>query len=132
MRALNHAFAAHDPADDALESVAETADKLTRSKSEGSVSPKVVAAVFHTAKDAFGAAESDQPGDWIVFRVTDVTTPKFDANSPDTKRMEDTVKRQESQEIYDEYVASVENELGTTINQAALAQALGNSAPDSN
>ena len=110
----------------------QTADKLTRSKSEGSVSPKVVAAVFHTAKDAFGAAESDQPGDWIVFRVTDVTTPKFDANSPDTKRMEDTVKRQESQEIYDEYVASVENELGTTINQAALAQALGNSAPDSN
>ena len=35
-----------------------------------------------------------------MFRVTDVTTPKFDANSPDAKRIEDTVKRQESDEIF--------------------------------
>ena len=29
LRALNHAFAAHDPADEALASIAETADELT-------------------------------------------------------------------------------------------------------
>ena len=29
LRALNHAFAAHDPADDALASLAETANELT-------------------------------------------------------------------------------------------------------
>jgi peptidyl-prolyl cis-trans isomerase D len=110
----------------------QTADQLTRGKSEGGVSAKVVAAAFHTAKDAFGSAEGDQPSDWIVFRVTAVTTPKFDANSPDAKRIEDTVKRQESQEIYEQYVTWLENDLGTSINQAALAQALGNGAPDAN
>jgi peptidyl-prolyl cis-trans isomerase D len=110
----------------------QTADKLTRGKSEGGVAPRVVAAVFHTAKDAFGSAEGETPGDWVVFRVTEVTTPKFDAGSPDAKRIEDVVKNQESKEIYDQYVAWLENDLGTTVNQAALAQALGNSAPDTN
>jgi peptidyl-prolyl cis-trans isomerase D len=110
----------------------QTADKLTRGKDEGGISGKVVAAVFRTAKDAFGSAEGETPSDWVVFRVTDVTTPKLDANSPDAKRIEDVVKSQESKEIYEQYVAWLENELGTTVNQAALAQALGNSAPDTN
>jgi peptidyl-prolyl cis-trans isomerase D len=110
----------------------QTADKLTRGQSEGSLSAKVVAAVFHTAKDAFGSAEGDQPGDWVVFRVTDVATPKFDAGSRDAKRIEDAVKTQESNEIYEQYVAWLENDLGTSVNQAALAQALGNGAPDTN
>jgi hypothetical protein len=77
-------------------------------------------------------SSGDVPTDWIVFRVTDVTTPKFDANSPDAKRIEDTVKRQESEEIYTQYVAWLQNDLGTTVNQAALAQALGSSGPDTN
>jgi peptidyl-prolyl cis-trans isomerase D len=110
----------------------QTADKLTRGQSEGGLSAKVVAAVFHTAKDAFGSAEGDQPGDWVVFRVTDVATPKFDAGSRDAKRIEDAVKTQESNEIYEQYVAWLENDLGTSVNQAALAQALGNGAPDTN
>jgi peptidyl-prolyl cis-trans isomerase D len=110
----------------------QTADKLTRGKGEGGVSGKVVTAVFHTAKDGFGSAEGETASDWVVFRVTDVTTPKGDANLPDAKRIEDAVKRQESEEIYEQYVARLENELGTTINQAALAQALGNSALDTN
>jgi peptidyl-prolyl cis-trans isomerase D len=108
----------------------QTADKLTRGKPEGGVSSKVVAAVFRTAKDAFGSAEGDQPSDWTVFRVTEVTTPKFDANGLVAKRIEETVKRQESQELYEQYVAALENQLGFSVNQAALAQALGNGAPD--
>ncbi len=109
----------------------ETADKLTHGKAANGISAKVVAAVFHTAKDAFGSAEGEQPSDWVVFRVTDVTTPKLDASSPDAKRIEDAVKRQESDDIFGQYVGWLENDLGTSINQAALAQALGNSAPDS-
>jgi len=110
----------------------QTADKLTRGNGEAGVSGKVVAAVFHTAKDGFGSAEGETPSDWVVFRVTDVTTPKFDANVADAKRIEDVVKRQESDEIYGQYVAWLRNELGTSVNESALAQALGNSAPDTN
>jgi peptidyl-prolyl cis-trans isomerase D len=110
----------------------ETADKLTRGKPVGDISAKVVASVFRTAKDGFGGAEGNKPSDWVVFRVTGVTDPKLDANSADAKRIADVVVRQESDDIYGQYVAWLEDELGTSVNQAALAQALNNSAPDTN
>ena len=89
--------------------------------------------MFHTAKDAFGSAEGDKPSEWVVFRVTGITDPKLDANSADEKRIADVVKRQEIDDIYGQYVTRLEDELGTSVNQAALAQALsGSSAPDNN
>jgi peptidyl-prolyl cis-trans isomerase D len=110
----------------------QTADKLVRNKREGDVSARVAAAVFQTPKDGFGSAQGDTASDWVVFRVTDVTTPPFDANSPEFKRLAETVKNQEGKEIYEQYVAWLEQQLGMSINQAALAQALGNNAPDTN
>jgi peptidyl-prolyl cis-trans isomerase D len=112
--------------------VVQTAEKLKRGAGNGAVSARVIASVFRTAKDAFGSAESDRPGEWVVFRVTDVTTPKLDANSADAKRIEDAVKQQEGSDLYTQYMAWLQDELGTSINQAALAQALGNNAPDTN
>jgi peptidyl-prolyl cis-trans isomerase D len=110
----------------------QTADRLKRGNREGDVPQRVVAAVFQTAKDAFGSAQGNAPSDWVVFRVTGVTTPPFDVNSPDFKRIGDTVRNQEGKDIYEQYVAWLEQELGISVNQAALAQALGNSAPDTN
>jgi len=112
----------------------ETVDKLKRQAGAGSgLSPKVIVAIFHTAKDGFGSAEGEQPTEWVVFRVADVTDPKFDAASPDLKGIEEAVKRQTTDDVVGQYVASVENDLGTSVNQAALAQALGNGpAPDTN
>jgi len=110
----------------------QTADKLARNKREGDVSAKVVAAVFQTAKDGFGSAQGDAASDWVVFRVTDVTTPPFDANSPEFKRLADTVKNQEGKDIYEQYVAWLEQQLGMSVNQAALAQALGSGSADTN
>jgi peptidyl-prolyl cis-trans isomerase D len=110
----------------------QTADKLTRNKREGDVSAKVVAAVFQTAKDGFGSAQGDAASDWVVFRVTDVSTPPFDVNSPEFKRLADTVKNQEGKDIYEQYVAWLEQQLGMSINQAALAQALGSGSADTN
>jgi peptidyl-prolyl cis-trans isomerase D len=110
----------------------QTADKLTRAKPQAGVSPRVIAAVFRTAKDAYGSAEGDQPTEWVVFRVTDISTPKFDASSPEIKRVADLLKKQQSDEILEQYMAWLQNELGTTVNQAALAQALGNNGPDTN
>jgi peptidyl-prolyl cis-trans isomerase D len=109
----------------------QTADKLTRNKHEGDVSGKVAAAVFQTAKDGFGSAQGDA-GDWVVFRFTDVTTPPFDANSPEFKRLAETVKNQEGKDIYEQYVAWLEQQLGISVNQAALAQALGSGGSDTN
>ncbi len=51
-----------------------------------------------------------------------MTTPKFDANSAEFKRLAETLKNQEGKDIYEQYVAWLEQELGTSVNQAALAQ----------
>jgi peptidyl-prolyl cis-trans isomerase D len=92
----------------------------------------VIAAVFRTAKDGSGSAEGDQSGEWVVFRVTDISTPKFNADSPEMKRITDLLKKQQSDEILEQYLAWLQNDLGTSVNQAALAQALGNNGPDTN
>lgn len=108
----------------------QTAEKLTRTKPEAGLPPRVLAAVFRTAKDAFGSSEGDQPTDWVVFRVTDITTPKFDAASPDMKRFAELIKKQESDEILEQYLAWLASDLGLSVNQAAFAQALGGGGPD--
>ena len=88
-------------------------------------------AIFRTTKDNFGISQGDA-SQWIVFRVTDVKTPAIDPNSPEAKQTADTVKKQMPDDVMSQYVASLENDLGTSINASALAQALGNSAPDTN
>jgi peptidyl-prolyl cis-trans isomerase D len=107
----------------------ETADNLKRDKPTAGVSARMLGSIFHTAKDGFGSAEGDSPSDWIVFRVTAVTDPKLDANSPDAKRIDDVVQRQETNDLMSEYMAWLENDLGTSVNQTALAQAVGSGAP---
>jgi peptidyl-prolyl cis-trans isomerase D len=108
----------------------ETADKLKREKATGAISAAALGAIFHTPKDSFGSAVGDKPGEWIVFRVTDVTNPKLDPNSADAKRIEQLVQRQLGDDLFGQYAAWLEVELGTTVNRAALAQAVGNGAPD--
>jgi peptidyl-prolyl cis-trans isomerase D len=110
----------------------ETADNLQRNKPAPGLSAKIVGSVFRTAKDAFGSAEGDQPTDWVVFRVTAVSTPKIDANLPEEKHIEETLQSQENNDILGQYVSWLQDELGLSVNQAALAQALGNNAPDTN
>lgn len=110
----------------------ETADKLKRQVNGGAIAGKVIVAIFATPKDGFGSAEDDQPNEWIVFRVTGVTDPALDMNSADIKHLEETVNQQESADIYGQYVATLDDDLGTSVNQPAIAQALGETPPDTN
>ena len=108
----------------------ETAQNLKRGPARGSISAKVIEAVFRTAKDGVASAEGDQPIQWFVFRVTDVKTPSFNAGSPDDKRIQQTLQRQLSDDLFGQYVAWLEDNLGTKINQSVLAQAVGGGLPD--
>ncbi len=110
----------------------ETASDLKRGGSSGDVSAKMTDAIFHTAKDAFGSAVGDNPTQWIVFRVTDVKTPKLDATSPQATRIEQTVQHQMSDDAYGQYMEWLEGNLGTSISPSMMAQALGNGTPDTN
>jgi peptidyl-prolyl cis-trans isomerase D len=110
----------------------QTAAGITRSKPPETISARMIDAIFHTALDAYASAEGDKPTQWTVFKVTDVKTPGFEANSPNGKALNDMVSRQVSDDVFGQYMAWLETDLGTTVNQAALQQALGNSAPDTN
>ena len=110
----------------------ETASNITRTKPPETISGRMLDAIFHTALDAYASAEGDKPTQWTVFRVTDVKTPGFEANSPNGKALNDMVSRQVSDDVFGEYMAWLETDLGTSVNQSALQQALGNSAPDTN
>jgi len=110
----------------------QTAAELKRGAGNGVVSARAIDTVFHTAKDAFGSAAGDQPTQWMLFRVTDVKKPPIEANSAGAKQIEQTLKTQLADEVIGQYVAWLENDLGTSINPAVMAQALGNSSPETN
>ncbi len=110
----------------------ETAAGITRSKPPETISARMIDAIFHTALDAYASAEGDKPTQWTVFKVTDVKTPSFEANSPNGKALNDMVSRQIGDDVFGQYMAWLETDLGASVNQAAVLQALGNSAPDTN
>jgi hypothetical protein len=59
-----------------------------------------------------------------------VNTPAFDAKSPDNERMLQAVQQELAADLTGQYVSRLENDLGTSVNAAVLAQAIGNSTPD--
>jgi peptidyl-prolyl cis-trans isomerase D len=109
----------------------QTAKDLKRGAQAG-VPAKMIEAVFHTAKDAFGTAQGDRPTQWIVFRVNDVKTPSLDPNSLDGKKLDQLLQRQMREDLFGQYISWLEVYLGLTVDQTALAQAVGNGSPDSN
>lgn len=106
----------------------ETANDLKRGGTTPDIAAKMTDAVFHTAKDTVASAVGNTPEQWIVFRVTDVKTPSPEPNSPDATRAAQTVKQQMTDDTMGQYVAWLEDNLGTSINTAVLAQAMGNSS----
>ena len=89
------------------------------------VPTSVIEAAFRTAKDAVAQTPGAGGGDWIVFRVTDVTVPPVDLASDEIKKLKETLLRGLSDEQVAEYVTKLESQIGTTINQSALAQVTG-------
>jgi peptidyl-prolyl cis-trans isomerase D len=117
-----------------------TADQLTvqtltgikRAATPAPLSATAVDVVFRTRKGELGTAEAAQAGEQIVFRVTDVVVPPLDLASEDAKRAKETLNRAISEDMFSEYIARLENEIGVTINQSALNQVISGSAGDAN
>jgi peptidyl-prolyl cis-trans isomerase D len=66
----------------------------------------------------------------VIFRVTDIVVPKTDLNSDDAKTISQTLTRSLSEDVFSQYIAQVEHEIGVTINGKAVSQAVsGNSNP---
>jgi len=52
-----------------------------------------VTAAFRTARTAVGQTTGTGGGEWIVYRVTDVTVPPIDHGSDDIKKLKETLHR---------------------------------------
>jgi peptidyl-prolyl cis-trans isomerase D len=110
----------------------ETASGFKRGASLQTLGGNAVDGAFRLAKGESDRTTGDQPGEWIVFTLTDIVTPAFDPNAAETKKLREDLLRAQSDEQYGAYVAKVENEIGVKINEQAFAVATGQAQPDNN
>ena len=103
----------------------DTASAFKRDASGGGLPAAVVAAAFRTAKDSAGQAPGAGNDEWVVFRVTDIAVPPLDLASDEMKKLKDSLQRSLADEGVGQYIAKLETEIGTTINQAAVEQVTG-------
>lgn len=102
----------------------ETATGLKR-EGTTSVPASVVDAVFRTAKDGTGQSQGGSGTEWFVFRVTDITVPPVDLASAEVTKLKEALIQRVTDEQVGEYIAWLEKDLGTKINEQAVAQATG-------
>jgi peptidyl-prolyl cis-trans isomerase D len=108
----------------------ETAAPFKRGANVAALGSNVVDGAFRLAKGQSERASGDQPNEWIVYTVTEVTTPAFDPNSADAKTLRETIQREQSEEQIAQYIAQRESEIGVKINQEAFAIATGAAQAD--
>jgi peptidyl-prolyl cis-trans isomerase D len=108
-----------------LDSKVETASGFKREDSPPGTPSGLVAAAFRTAKDGAGQTPVSGGTEWIVFRVTDIKVPPVDFNSDDMKKLKDQLVRGLSDEQVAFYVAKLEKNIGTSINEEGFAQVTG-------
>ena len=101
---------------------------LRRDRTQGDFPSNALDAVFQTPKDSVGSSEGDEPTQWIVFRVSGVTVPPVAPGSPEARRLEGSLRNAYSEDLIAQYITSIQNDLGATINEAALNQVIGGSA----
>jgi peptidyl-prolyl cis-trans isomerase D len=103
----------------------ETATGLKRNKPSEAVSANLTEQAFKAGKGVVTVAEGQNETERIVFRVTDITVPKLDPNSAEAKQIGGGLKRAISDDIMGQYLVRLQNDIGVSINQAALRQAIG-------
>jgi peptidyl-prolyl cis-trans isomerase D len=103
----------------------DTASGFKREDSPAGVPSGAVTAAFRTAKDGYGQTPGSGGNEWIVFRVTDVTVPPVDLAADDMVKVKDQLVRGMNDEQLAQYVAKLEKDVGTTVNEAGFAQVTG-------
>ena len=116
----------------ALGAKVETASGFKRGASVAALGGNAVDGAFRLAKGESDRAAGDQPGEWIVYTLTDIATPTLDPNSTEAKTLREQLQRAQGDEQVAAYVARLETEIGVKINEQAFAVATGQTQPDNN
>jgi peptidyl-prolyl cis-trans isomerase D len=102
----------------------ETRNGIKRNSTTPPLTERTLDAIFRTAKDAFGSAQAEQPGEQLVFRVTEVVEPTTDLTSEESKRLRGALNNAMEGDVQTEYIELLRREIGVTINERALQQVL--------
>jgi peptidyl-prolyl cis-trans isomerase D len=106
----------------------EAVTDLQRNNPKSPVSGAALEEMFRLAKGAAGTAEGDAEATRLVFVVTAIEEPKFNADTAEAGEAAQTASRSYTEDILAQYVAKLESELGVRINQTALQQIVGGAA----
>jgi peptidyl-prolyl cis-trans isomerase D len=110
----------------------ETAAAFKRNANIANLGSNAVDGAFRLSKGQSARTSGDQPNEWIVYTLTDVSTPAFDPASAEAKTLRDTIERQQSEEQVAQYIAKRESEIGVKVNEQAFAIATGAAQADAN
>ncbi len=108
----------------------ETITGLKRGAPSPPLSASAVDKLFVTPKDAAASADAEQAGDQVVFRVTDIVMPSTDMNSDEVKTISQNLNRSLADDVFGQYIAKIENEIGVTINRNAVSQVVSGTSND--
>ena len=102
----------------------EKTNAITRNTSPQGLSQNAVAQSFTLAKNAVVSAASSDNKSRTLLRVLDVIAAPA-ATAEQVEKIKVEVKRQMQSDTLNAYVAGLQTEVGVTVNQTAVAQALG-------
>src|SRR5262249_29731689 len=105
----------------------ETRPGVQRARPAAPLSTRAVEAASRTARGTPGAADGRNATERVVFVVTDIPDPPFDPGSAQAQRYNERLRRTMTEELFEQYVRRLETDIGTTINQDALARIRGGS-----
>lgn len=100
----------------------DLANDLKRTGSE-KVSAAVVARVFSVATGAIASVADGL--DRVIFKVLDSVTPPLDSDDDGLKSIQDRLKAAMGEDMLNQYVTRLQNDLGVSINEAAVRMAVG-------
>lgn len=108
----------------------KTADGLTRAtKPSGDLTAATILRTFAgprgSAAVAAGAADQTK----LVLVVTDTTVPPYFSGAPEMAGAQQQFSQQLTNDLLVQYITQLQGQLGVTVNQSALAQAIGVSQP---
>jgi peptidyl-prolyl cis-trans isomerase D len=102
---------------------------IKRGNTPAPLSAAAVAEVFRTPKDGVGTVEGATTDERIVFRVTEIKVPPLDAESADSKRIDEALRQRNAEDIVAQYVSRLRDDVGVSVNYNLLAQDSSNNSP---
>lgn len=103
----------------------ETVNDLKRNSRLETLPGTLIPVIFRTPKGDAATAEGATLAERIVFRVTEVTVPTIDAEAPEARRLDTTLRNALAEDLLRQYLIYVEAQVGTSINMDVLRRVVG-------